>query len=48
MRLVPAQRPVETGEPVFADPGYVDAQLDIPITGALGVAGGFSSSENAA
>ena len=32
MRLVPAQRPVETGEPVFADPGYVDAQLDIPIS----------------
>jgi hypothetical protein len=31
MRLVPAQRPVEPGVPVFADPRYVDAQLDIPI-----------------
>jgi hypothetical protein len=26
MRLVPAQRPVEPGEPVFADPRYVDAR----------------------
>jgi hypothetical protein len=32
MRLVPAQRPVEPGVPVFADPRYVDAQLDIPIS----------------
>lgn len=32
MPLVPAQRPVEPGEQVFADPRYVDAQLDIPIS----------------
>jgi hypothetical protein len=31
MSPVPAQRPVEPGEPVFADPRYVDAQLDIPV-----------------
>ena len=30
MPLVPAQRPVEPGEPVFTDLRYVDAQLDVP------------------